>query len=88
MGAAHLFISIDYVKRLGLGVSTLSSGLVIDNPTNGSMTNSLICLNCLVSIYGRDFGVDLIFLPLSDLDVILGMSWLEFNHVRINCYNK
>lgn len=22
------------------------------------------------------------------MDVIMGMNWLEFNHVYINCYNK
>lgn len=66
----------------------MSSGLIIDTPTNGLVTTSLICLNCPLSIYGRDFGVDLTFLPLSDIYVILGMSWLEFNHVHINCYNK
>lgn len=69
------------MKRLGLVVSILGSGLVIDTPTNESVTTSLICLSCTLSIYGREFGLDLIFVPLSDLDVILGMNWLEFNHV-------
>ncbi|XP_050878180.1 uncharacterized protein LOC127081998 [Lathyrus oleraceus] len=88
MDATHSFIFADRVKILGLVVYILSSGLVIDTPTNGSVSTSLICLNFPLSIYSRDFGVDLIFLPLSDHDVILGMSWLEFNHVYINCYNK
>lgn len=35
-----------------------------------------------------DFGVYLICLPLKDLEVILGMKWLGFNHVHINFYNK
>lgn len=69
-------------------MSPLSSGLVIDTSANGSVTTSLMYLNCPISIYGSDFGVNLIFLPLSDLNVILGMNWLEFNHVNINCYNK
>lgn len=76
------------MKRLGIAVSALSSGLVIDTSTNGAVTTSLIYLNYPLSIYGRDYGMDLTYLPLSDLDVILGMNWLEFNHVHINCYNK
>lgn len=88
MSVTHSFISAGCVKRLGLVVSTLSSGLVIDNLTNGSMITSLILLNCSLTIYGRDFGVDLICLPLSDLNVILGMNWLEFNHVHVNFYNN
>lgn len=39
-------------------------------------------------IFDKDFGIDLIFLPYENLDVILGMNWLEFNHVHINCYSK
>lgn len=32
--------------------------------------------------------MDLFCLLLSELDIILGMNWLESNHVYINCYNK
>lgn len=44
--------------------------------------------DCPLIIYDRDFGIDLVCLPLSQLDVILGMNWLEFNHVHINYFNK
>lgn len=84
----HSFISADCGKILGLVVSSFSSVLVIYTPTNVSVTTSLISLNCPLSIYGRDFGVDIIFLPLSYLDVIIGINWLEFNHVHMNFYNK
>ncbi|XP_050920406.1 uncharacterized protein LOC127138043 [Lathyrus oleraceus] len=36
----------------------------------------------------RDFEVDLVCLPLSQLDVILGMDWLRANHVYINYFAK
>ncbi|CAL5191760.1 unnamed protein product [Lathyrus oleraceus] len=32
--------------------------------------------------------MDLVCLSLNKLDVILGINWLEFNQVHINCYNK
>lgn len=32
--------------------------------------------------------INLVCLPLHQIDVILGMNWLEFNGVSINCYNK
>ena len=32
--------------------------------------------------------MDLMCLPLHQINVILGMNWLEFNYVHINCYNK
>ncbi|XP_058769023.1 uncharacterized protein LOC131642874 [Vicia villosa] len=87
-GATHSFISAECVKRLGIMPSTLGRGMVIDTPSMGSVTTSLVCLNCPLSILGKDFGVDLICLPLNGLGVILEMNWLEFNHVYINCYAK
>jgi len=39
-------------------------------------------------MFGRDFEVDLVCLPLVGMDVILGMNWLEYNHVLINGFSK
>ncbi|XP_050897503.1 uncharacterized protein LOC127104365 [Lathyrus oleraceus] len=72
---------------MGLFLSTLNNGLVINTPTNGSVTTSLVCMNYPLYIYRKDLGIDF-FLSLEDVDGIMGMSWLEFNHVYINCYNK
>ncbi|XP_050918518.1 uncharacterized protein LOC127135938 [Lathyrus oleraceus] len=88
IGAKHLFVSLDCVNKLNLEVSYMIENMVIDTPINGSVTTSLVCLNCPLTIYSKDFGVDLICLPLSELYVILGMNWLEFNRVYINCFDK
>ena len=32
--------------------------------------------------------MDLVCLPLHQIDVIFGMNWLDFNHIHINFYNK
>src|SRR4051812_24213226 len=62
--------------------------MVIDTPASGSVTTSSACLNYPVDIFGRKFGMDLVCLPLEGLDVILGMNWLQFNRVHINCFTK
>ncbi|XP_058746487.1 uncharacterized protein LOC131619405 [Vicia villosa] len=62
--------------------------MVVDTPVKGSVTTYLVCLKCLVSIFDRDFLVDFVCLPLRGLDVILGINWLEHNHVHINYYDK
>lgn len=54
----------------------------------GSITMTLVCLNCLLGIFGRDFRIYLVCLPLVQFEVILRMIWLEFNHVHINYYAK
>lgn len=47
-----------------------------------------MCLNCLLKIYGKIFGMELVCLSLNKIDVILRMNWLEFNHVHVNCFDK
>lgn len=62
------------MKRLNLIVSPMGEGMIIYTSTNGSVTTYSVCLNFPLTIYGRNFGIDLVCLPLSQLDVILGMN--------------
>ncbi|XP_058764609.1 uncharacterized protein LOC131638064 [Vicia villosa] len=75
-------------KVLGLVLSAMDGEMVIDTPAKGSVTTSLVCLKCPVSIFDKDFLIYSVCLSLRGLDVILGMNWLEHNHVHINCYDK
>ncbi|RHN60028.1 putative nucleotidyltransferase, Ribonuclease H [Medicago truncatula] len=87
-GATHCFIAFDCVSALGLDLSDMNGEMVVETPAKGSVTTSLVCLKCPLSMFGRDFEMDLVCLPLSGMDVILGMNWLEYNHVLINCFSK
>lgn len=87
-GASHSFISLDCAKSLGLELSSIIGSKVIEVPGKSPVTTSLVCLNYPLIIFGRSFRMNLFCLPLDQLDVILGMNWLEFNHVCINCYYK
>ncbi|XP_050884013.1 uncharacterized protein LOC127087186 [Lathyrus oleraceus] len=87
-GATYLFVSLDCVKKLNLNAPYMIGSMVIDTPTNGSVTISLVCLNCSLTIYGKEFGVDLICFPLNQLDVTFRMNWIEFNWVYIDYFDK
>ncbi|XP_058769262.1 uncharacterized protein LOC131643125, partial [Vicia villosa] len=87
-GATHCFIAAACVEKLGLVLSLMNGEMVVEVPAKGSVTTSLVCLKCPLSIFDREFAVDLVCLPLAGLDVILGMNWLEYNYAHINCYNK
>jgi len=56
----------------------------MDTPTNGSVTTSLICLNCPITFGGVDFGLDLVCLPLKHIDVIFERNRLLSFGVNIN----
>ena len=45
-------------------------------------------MNVSLRVEGRTFTTNLICLPLSGLDIILGMDWLSVNRVMLNCYDK
>lgn len=92
-GATYSFISLECVDKLKLEVSSVNESIVIDTPTNGSMNTSQVCLNCPLTIFDKDFGMDLVCLLLSHLEVILGMNCIEFNYTstiltRLCCFSN
>ncbi|XP_068467087.1 uncharacterized protein [Phaseolus vulgaris] len=84
-GVTHSFVSSLCVDELGLLVKELSFELLVSTPASGKVLTSTVCLECPVIVEGRKFKINLICLPLQDLDVILGMDWLSANHILIDC---
>jgi len=87
-GATHSFIASSCVERLGLVVTPLLCGMVIDTPTNGSVTTSLVCAKCPVNFGCVDFELDLVCLWLKHMDVIFGMDWMLTFGVNITWLTK
>jgi len=48
----------------------------------------VVCPGCTVSIGGDDFVDNLMVIPLSVFDVILGMDWLQRYRAVISCFWK
>ena len=74
-------VAVDY------GVHKLETFLRNHPPTFKGRYDPDGAQKCPLSMFGRDFEVDLVCLPLEGMDVILGMNWLEYNHVHINCFS-
>ncbi|XP_028236628.1 uncharacterized protein LOC114415960 [Glycine soja] len=81
-GATHSFISRVCVEKLALPVSSLKFDLIVNTPASGSVLISDVCLQCPVLISDRQFLIDLVVLPLSQIDVILGDMFLSANQVK------
>ena len=86
--ATPSFISHDCVDRLGLPMSELPYVLIVSTPAGKPVKTCQCCVNCCFEIDGRSFVANLICLPLSGLDLILGMDWLLANRAMINCSEK
>ena len=87
-GATHSFVSNDCVGHLGLPVCELQCELAVSTPASGLVKTSSLCARCPVKVEGRRYKVNLICLPLQELDVILGMDWLSANHILIDCQER
>ncbi|XP_050916099.1 uncharacterized protein LOC127131209 [Lathyrus oleraceus] len=87
-GETHSFVSIHYLKHLGLQEIPLSPPMVVTTSMGDVVETPLICENRLPSVNGRIFQIDLICLPLKKVDVVLGMDWISANSVFIGCEEK
>jgi len=88
LGASHFFIAENCVKRLDLPVVDLPFDLSVSTPGNNPILTSKACWNCPLQIEGRYFLVNLFCLPLSGLEVILGLEWISENRVFLDCHRK
>ncbi|GAU35776.1 hypothetical protein TSUD_56530 [Trifolium subterraneum] len=87
-GATNSFISIECVIILGLSSTSLIPPVNVAVVTGGKVVSKRVCQNCPVSVAGKIYHVDLICLPLKDMDTVLGMDWLFVNTVYIGCAEK
>ena len=87
-GATHSFVSKTCVQRLGLPVCELQCDLVVSTPASSLVRTSSLCARCPMEVEGRRYKVNLICLPLQELEVILGMDWLSTNRILIDCREK
>ncbi|GAU42639.1 hypothetical protein TSUD_398440 [Trifolium subterraneum] len=87
-GATNSFISVECVMRLGLSSTSLLPPMTVAVATGCKVVSKRVCQNCPVSVAGKIYHVDLICLPLKDMDIVLGMDWLSANTVYIGCAEK
>ncbi|XP_027915037.1 uncharacterized protein LOC114174396 [Vigna unguiculata] len=62
--------------------------LVVSTPASGLVRTSSLCARCPVEEEGLMYKVNLIYLPLQELEVILGMDWFFANRIVIDCQEK
>ncbi|XP_027193529.1 uncharacterized protein [Cicer arietinum] len=83
--ATHSFISMDYMKLLEFPVTTV---LFVTIAADKTLTANTTCMHCPIIVLIRKINVNLICLPLKNLDVILGMVWLSYHYILLDCGRK
>ncbi|XP_027903697.1 uncharacterized protein LOC114163590 [Vigna unguiculata] len=85
-GATHSFVSIACVERLGLPVRELQCELVVSTTTYGLVRMSSLCAKCPVEVEGRRYKVNLICLPLQELEEKEGTSVIPVVHKFVDVF--
>ena len=52
---------------------------MVSTPVSGLVRASSLCARCPLEVKGRRSKVNLIRVPIKELEVILGMDWLSAN---------
>ncbi|XP_072087416.1 uncharacterized protein [Arachis hypogaea] len=76
----------DKAAELGLKVSTLSFDLHVHTPASKTMVTRLGYQEVHFRVENREFVHDFIYLPMIELDLILGLDWLFVNWVLFDCF--
>jgi hypothetical protein len=73
-GASCSFISFQCVEALQLSVTLLNPPMMVTTATDGGIVANYVCENCPITISSKTYYIDLVCLPMKQLDVILGMD--------------
>ncbi|XP_016164479.1 uncharacterized protein LOC107607000 [Arachis ipaensis] len=87
-GATHSFIAFEKADELGLKIVVLGYDLKVYNATHETMVTRLRCPQVPFQVQQHEFVHNLICLPMTGLDLILGLDWLSKNHVLLDCSEK
>jgi hypothetical protein len=87
-GATHSFISIVFVRLSRLFVRTSEPCLAVTTPVGKTVVCKCVVCKCPISICGRVLPANLVVLPMSSYNIILGMDWLTMHLAVIDCALK
>ncbi|XP_015960070.1 uncharacterized protein LOC107483970 [Arachis duranensis] len=87
-GATHSFIAFEKTDELRLKIVILGYDLKVYNATHEAMVTRSRCPQVPFRMQQLEFVHDLICLPMTGLDLILGLDWLSKNHVLLDFSEK
>jgi hypothetical protein len=87
-GEIHYYIDPKIVDRLCLEKSNLEKSSLVQLAARTKGRIHDMVRGCSISLNGVNTNFDLNIIPLGYYDILIGMDWLEKNHVVLDCHNK
>ncbi|XP_073153734.1 uncharacterized protein [Henckelia pumila] len=85
--ATHYFISQSFIERVGIIPKVSSSVYDITVPSGEVLFTTCVLSGLELELQGNAVRDDLVVLPMSGFDLILGMYWLTVNGALIDFWN-
>jgi hypothetical protein len=82
-GASHTFISKKFMEKYCIPCTESREGFIIHSP-GGQIFTKEVAFHVPVTLDERDFPTNMIVLKGQDIDVILGMNWLDQHKAILN----
>ncbi|CAL9001615.1 unnamed protein product [Prunus brigantina] len=87
-GATHSFIAHSFLPYASVRPTPIAGNFSISLPTGDALLANMVFRDCYVQVGDAMLEADLIPLELVDLDIILGMDWLEKHRASVDCFRK
>ncbi|CAL8992830.1 unnamed protein product, partial [Prunus brigantina] len=87
-GATHSFVAHNFVPYVSVRPTPMTGSFSISLPTGEVLYADLVFRECYVQVDDAWLEANLIPLELVDLDIMLGMDWLEKHHASVDCFRK
>ncbi|CAL8119335.1 unnamed protein product [Prunus armeniaca] len=87
-GATHSFIAHSFLPYASVRPTSMAGSFSISLPTGDVLFADMVFKGCYVQVGDAMLEVNLIPLELVDLDIILGMDWLEKHRASVDCFRK
>ena len=87
-GATHSIISHTFVQTAQLHPTPLNYDIEFLMPREETCIVSWVYQGCPMLVEDIVMPANLVPLDIVDFDVILGMDWLDYNRVKLHCYEN
>ena len=88
IGATHTCMFEEYMSVCGLKPEVVSDNVMcVSTPLGSESCMSRVVKDVDIVVEDTSMPVDMLVIPMSDFDVVLGMNWLNKYHVVIDCFH-
>ncbi|XP_070040552.1 uncharacterized protein [Nicotiana tomentosiformis] len=87
-GSTYSYVSYLFAHFMDTPRESLGTTVYVSTPVGDSVVVDQIYRSCVITFCGYETRADLLFLDMTDFEVILGMDWLSPYHAILDCHAR